>query len=316
MTITRNVSPFDGATKWLGSRPLGPEDLRQHVVLVNFWTYTCINWIRTAPYLRAWAGDYAPDGLLIVGVHTPEFPFERDVERVEQAAGDRGINYPIAIDNDYAIWNAFDNHYWPALYLLDRDGKDRGHHFGEGNYAWTEQLIQKLLGVEERDPVDLQGAGDEAAADWAHLRSPETYLGHGRSSGFASYTGVASGTARVYSSPEPLLLNQWALDGSWSIGVERATLSDADGRLSYRFHARDVHLVMSTETHDSIAFRVQLEGASPGRSGGVDVDQNGFGWLEQSRMYQLVRTRGPVRDRTIEITFADPGAEVYAFTFG
>jgi thiol-disulfide isomerase/thioredoxin len=287
-----HMPSLGGATAWLNSEPLGPAELRGHVVLVDFWTLTCINWLRTEPYIRAWARAYRDDGLVVIGVHTPEFSFEHDVDRVRQATDERDIDYPVAADNDYEVWSAFDNHYWPALYFVDAEGSIRDEHFGEGRYEQSERVIQRLLGV-ERELVSVEGVGVEAEADWEHLRTPETYLGSGRSEGL-----------------------RWSLAGEWTIGRERVVLDQAGGSISYRFHARDAHLVLAHGAPAPIPFRVRLDGEPPGPSHGVDVDEDGTGLLRDGRLYQLVRERGAVRERTLEITFLAPGAEAYVFTFG
>jgi thiol-disulfide isomerase/thioredoxin len=304
-----------GATGWLNSPPLGPAELRGHVVLVDFWTLTCINWLRTEPYVRAWSRAYRSDGLVVVGVHTPEFSFERDVDLVRDAVRDREIDYPVALDNDYAVWSAFDNHYWPALYFVDADGVVRDHHFGEGRYEPSERVIQRLLGVRRR-LVSVEGVGVEAAADWHHLRTPETYLGYGRSERFASSDRAAFDRRHDYEIPDALRINQWALRGEWAIQRERVVLHEAGGTIAHRFHARDAHLVLSSGARRPVPFRVLLDGEPPGRSHGVDVDADGTGVLRDARLYQLVRQSEGVRQRTLEITFEEPGAEAYAFTFG
>jgi thiol-disulfide isomerase/thioredoxin len=292
---------LDGASAWLGSEPLGPAELRGHVVLVNFWTWTCINWLRQEPHVRAWSQAYRDDGLIVIGAHTPEFSFEHDVEGVRRAIEERAIEYPVAVDNDYAIWSAFANRYWPALYFVDADGVIRDEHFGEGRYQELERVLQRMLGV-EREIVPVEGRGAEAEADWDHLLTPETYLGSGRGGG------------RV--SPEDLRLNHWALAGEWTIGRENVVLEDAGGRIAFRFHARDVHLVMSPGAREPIPFHVLVDGEAPGPSHGEDVDEDGNGLLRHGRMYQLVRVHDAVRERTFEISFVEPGAEAYAFTFG
>jgi thiol-disulfide isomerase/thioredoxin len=296
-----HVPSFAGATEWLNSEPLGPAELRGRIVLVNFWTWTCINWLRQEPYVRAWSQAYRDDGLLVIGVHTPEFSFEHEIERVRQATSERGIDYPVALDNDYEIWSAFDNHYWPALYFVDADGIIRDQHFGEGRYEASERVIQGLLGV-EREPVPVEGVGVEAAADWDQLGTPETYLGRARGEPPAS--------------PDRLPLNHWAFTGEWTVGPESVALDQAGGSIVYRFHARDAHLVLSPGAREAIPFRVLLDGAAPGQSHGVDVDEDGNGVLRDGRLYQLVREHDAVRERTLEITFLGPGAEAYAFTFG
>jgi thiol-disulfide isomerase/thioredoxin len=304
-----------GASEWLDSEPLGPAELRGRVVLVDFWTLTCINWLRTAPHVRAWWQAYRNDGLSVIGVHTPEFSFEHDIERVRQATTQRGIDYPVAVDNGYQIWRAFDNHYWPALYFVDREGIVRDHYFGEGRYEQSERVIQRLLGV-ERELVAVEGHGVEAEADWQHLRSPETYLGYGRGERFSSIGSVAFDEPGTYELPDRLGANEWALAGGWTIGSEDVLLDQAGGRIVYRFHARDVHLVLTPGAGGPIRFRVLLDGEAPGRSHGVDVDEDGNGVLPDGRLYQLVRVHDTVRERTLEITFLEPGAQAYVFTFG
>jgi thiol-disulfide isomerase/thioredoxin len=310
-----HMPALDGATEWLNSEPLGPADLRGHVVIVNFWTLTCINWLRTEPYVRAWSQAYRDDGLIVIGAHTPEFGFEHEVEGVRRAIATREIDYPVVVDNDYAIWSAFANHYWPALYFIDREGAIRDHHFGEGRYEESERVIQELLGV-ERPLVDVVGVGVEAEADWEHLRTPETYVGSSRGEGFASPERARPGLRRAYTLPEHLRLNTWALSGEWTIGEEDAVLEGPEGTIAYRFHARDVHLVLSAGARGPIRFRVRIDGEAPGESHGVDVDADGNGVLEEGRMYQLVREDGRVRERTAQISFLEPGARAYVFTFG
>ena len=285
------------------------------VVLVDFWTFTCINWLRTEPYVRAWSRAYRGDGLVVIGVHTPEFSFERQIDRVRDATTERAIDYPVAMDSDYAIWTAFDNHYWPALYFLDANGVIRDHHFGEGRYEQSERVIQRLLGV-ERELVSVEGRGVEAEADWDHLRTPETYLGYGRAEHFASPGAAEFDARRAYELPKHLRSNQWALGGVWTIGPESVVLEHAGGSIAYRFHARDAHLVLSAGAREPIPFRVLVDGETPGRSHGVDVEEDGSGLLRDGRLYQLVRHHDTVRERTLEITFLEPGAEAYVFTFG
>jgi thiol-disulfide isomerase/thioredoxin len=304
-----------GATGWLNSEPLGPAEVRGHVVLVDFWTLTCINWLRTEPYVRAWSQAYRNDGLVVIGVHTPEFSFEHEIDRVRQATKERAIDYPVALDNDYDIWRAFDNHYWPALYFVDADGVIRDHHFGEGRYEQSERVIQRLLGV-AREHVSVEGLGVEAEADWDNLQTPETYLGYGRSEHFASPGDAAFNARRTYELPDRLRFNHWALAGEWTIGGEKVVIDQADGSIACRFHARDAHLVLSPGVRESVPFRVLLDGEAPGPSHGVDVDENGKGMLRDSRLYQLVREHDAVRERTLEITFLEAGAEAYVFTFG
>jgi thiol-disulfide isomerase/thioredoxin len=303
------------ATGWLHSEPLNPAELRDHVVLVNFWTLTCINWLRTEPYVRAWSRAYRDDGLIVIGVHTPEFSFEHEFDLVRQATKERAIDYPVVVDNDYEVWSAFDNHYWPALYFVDSDGIIRDQHFGEGRYEHSERVIQRLLGV-ERELASVEGRGVEAQADWDHLRTPETYLGYGRSEHFASPDGAAFDERYAYEIPARLHPNHWALAGEWTIGRENIVLDQAGGSIAYRFHARDAHLVLSPGAREPIAFCVLLDGEAPGPSHGVDVDEDGTGLLRDGRLYQLVREHDAVRERTLQITFLEPGAEAYAFTFG
>jgi thiol-disulfide isomerase/thioredoxin len=310
-----HMPSLGGGTGWVNSDPLGPVELRAHVVLVNFWTLTCINWLRQEPYVRAWSEAYRNDGLVVIGVHTPEFSFEHDIDGVRQATTQRAIDYPVTLDNDYEIWSAFDNHYWPALYFVDADGIIRDQHFGEGRYEQSERVIQRLLGV-ERELVSVEATGVEAQADWDHLQTPETYLGYERSERFASPDDAAFDERRAYELPEHLRLNHWALAGEWTIGRENAVLDQAGGSIAYRFHARDAHLVLSAGPREPIAFRVLLDGEAPGPSHGVDIDEDGTGVLRDGRLYQLVREHDAVRERTLQITFLEPGAEAYAFTFG
>jgi thiol-disulfide isomerase/thioredoxin len=310
-----HLPPFDGATDWLNTDPLTPAGLRGQVVLVNFWTLTCINWLRQEPWVRAWSQAYRDDGLVVIGVHTPEFSFEHDVEGVRQAVAVRAIDYPVVVDSDYAVWSAFDNHYWPALYFVDRDGAIRDEQFGEGRYEQSERVIQRLLGV-QRELVAVEGVGVEAEADWDHLRTPETYLGYSRGERFASSEDVALDEGRAYELPDHLRLNHWALAGEWTIGRENVVLDRPEGTIAYRYHARDVHLVLSPGSRAPIPFRVLVDGAVPGPAHGEDVDEDGHGVLGDGRLYQLVRHPDSVQERTVEITFLEPGAEAYSFTFG
>ncbi|HTA00904.1 MAG TPA: redoxin domain-containing protein [Streptosporangiaceae bacterium] len=311
----RAMPSLGGATEWLNSEPLSPAGLRGQVVLVNFWTLTCINWLRTEPYVRAWSRAYRTDGLVVIGVHTPEFSFEHEVDRVRLAIRDRSIDYPVALDNDYAIWTAFDNHYWPALYFVDADGVVRDHHFGEGSYQESERLIQRLLGI-SRAPVSVTGTGVEAEADWDHLRTPETYLGYQRAENFASSRETAFDQVRTHELPARLGLNQWGLAGEWKVGRENVVLEEAGGSVAFRFQARDAHLVLSAGAGQPIPFRVLLDGQQPGSSHGADIDTDGNGLLRDGRLYQLVRQDAGVKERTLEISFHRPGAEAYVFTFG
>jgi thiol-disulfide isomerase/thioredoxin len=313
---------FDSATGWLNSPPLTTAELRGKVVLVDFWTYTCINWLRTLGYVRAWAETYANHGLVVVGVHTPEFPFESDVDNVRQAVKDMRIEYPIALDSDYAVWRAFSNRYWPAVYIADAQGLIRHHQFGEGGYEECERVIQRLLREAGRDGigdglVSVAADGFEAQADWTNLQSPETYLGYEQAQNFASLGGVEFDQPRTYVAPDSLKLNHWALTGDWTIERGASVLNRADGRIAFRFHARDVHLVMrQRERGTSVPFRVLIDGEPPGDAHGLDVDERGHGTLVQPRLYQLIRERGSITDRTCEITFLAPGVEAYVFTFG
>jgi thiol-disulfide isomerase/thioredoxin len=321
--ITQGALPsLGGATGWLNSPPLTTEELRGKVVLVDFWTYTCINWLRTLGYVRAWAEKYEDQGLVVVGVHTPEFPFEQDVENVREAAKDMTVEYPVALDSDYAVWRAFSNRYWPAVYIADAEGQIRHHQFGEGGYEECERVIQQLLreagreGISD-DLVSVADEGFEAQADWTNLESPETYLGYEQAQRFASPVGVALDEPRTYVAPHPLQLNDWALTGDWTVQRRASVLNQADGRIAFRFHARDVHLVMGPRARGtSVSFRVLVDGEPPSASHGLDVDQEGQGTVAQQRLYQLIRERGSIADRTFEITYLAPGVEAYAFTFG
>jgi thiol-disulfide isomerase/thioredoxin len=310
------------AIEWINSPPLSTPQLRGKVVLVDFWTYSCINWRRTMPYLRSWAEKYRDHGLVVIGVHTPEFGFEKDIDNVRRATREQHIDYPVAIDSDYEIWEAFDNHYWPALYFVDAQGRIRHQQFGEGNYDQLEAVIVELLAeaghsLPAPELAELEGHGAEAAADWKNLRSPETYLGYGRSGTFASTTAALLETAQRHDAPARLRLNQWAFAGHWTTLRESAVLHQAGGRITYRFHARDVHLVMGPGAGGKpVRFRVSIDGDPPGASRGVDVDSDGRGVVDQPRMYTLIRQSSPIVDRLFEIEFLDPGAEVFVFTFG
>jgi len=311
-----------GATGWLNSPPLTPQVLRGTVVLVNFWTYTCINWLRQLPYVRAWAEKYSAQGLVVIGVHTPEFGFEHDVDNVRRAVKDMAVTWPVALDSDYAVWQAFGNNYWPALYFADAERQIRHHYFGEGEYQQSEMVIQRLLAgagspVTDMTPVSPDARGIEAPADWASLRSPENYTGYGRTENFASPGGALPGEAHLYSAPERLRLNHWSLSGDWTIGAQPVSLNAAGGSIAYRFHARDLHLVMGpAASGGAVGFQVRIDGQPPGADHGADTDEQGNGTLTQQRLHQLIRQRGPVTDRTFEITFAAPGVQAHAFTFG
>jgi thiol-disulfide isomerase/thioredoxin len=312
---------FDGATGWLNSEPLTPEALRGRVVLVQFWTYTCINWLRTLPYVRAWADAYRDQGLVVIGVHTPEFSFERDVENVRSALTAMRITYPVALDSGYAVWEAFANHYWPALYFVDATGHVRHHVFGEGDYDRSEQVIRQLLddagsSTVDRPVVSVRAEGAEVAADWDDRTTPETYLGYARGGDLASPEPAAPGSRR-YTLPARLRRNQWALSGTWSIGSEAVVLDEAGGRIAFSFHARDLHLVMGPVARGrSARFRVRLDGLPPGEAHGVDVDGEGNGVLTGQRLYQLIRQPLPVSDRQFEIEFDAPDVLATVFTFG
>jgi hypothetical protein len=312
---------FGGATAWLNSGPLTPADLRGRVVLVNFGTYTCINWLRSLPYVRAWSDKYAGDGLAVIGVQTPEFEFEGDLDNVRRAIPESDVRYPVVVDNDYAVWRAFDNHYWPALYFGDAEGRIRHHHFGEGNYEESEMVLQMLLreaGVDvDHGLVEIEPDGVEAAADWASLGSPETYVGYGRAIGFASPGGVVPDVRHVYSAPAGLRRNHWTVSGDWTIGLVPALLNEPGGSISYEFRARDLHLVMGPPVgRPPVRFRVRLDGEPPGPANGVDVDEHGDGTADYQRMYQLIRQPLPIGDRHFEIEFLDAGVEAFVFTFG
>jgi thiol-disulfide isomerase/thioredoxin len=322
LPIEGEMPSLAAATEWLNSKPLTAEGLRGKVVLIDFWTYSCINWLRSLPYVRAWADKYEDQGLVVIGVHTPEFGFEKDLDNVRWAAKDMRVEYPIAVDTDYALWRAFENHYWPALYLVDAQGRIRYHHFGEGRYAESEAIIQRLLaeaggGSVGGELVAVAGRGIEAAADWGSLKSPENYLGHGRSENFASPGGVVRDGSRVYAAPARLRLNTWALAGDWTVGRQAIVLNEAPGRIAYRFHARDLHLVMGPAVRGtSVRFRVLIDGRPPGAGHGIDVDEQGYGTVTEPRLYQLIRQARGVAERQFEIEFLDPGVEAYAFTFG
>jgi hypothetical protein len=322
LPVEGHLPGFGAATGWLNSKPLTADDVRGKVVLADFWTYTCINWLRTLGYVRAWADRYGELGLVVVGVHTPEFPFERDVDNIRQAVADMDVRYPVAIDSDYGVWRAFGNRYWPAVYIADAEGRIRHHQFGEGGYEECERVIQQLLRQAGREgiPDDLVSVADEgfeAQADWATLKSPETYLGYEQGQNLASPGDAAIDEPRTYTIPDSLRLNQWALSGDWTIKGGASVLDRAGGAIAFRFHARDVNLVLSPPARGAtVPFRVLVDGAPPGAAHGLDVDEEGNGTLDQQRLYQLVREPGEIADRTFEITFLEPGAQGYVFTFG
>jgi thiol-disulfide isomerase/thioredoxin len=313
---------LSGSNGWLNTKPLNLDELHGKVVLIDFWTYTCINWRRTLPYINAWASKYKEQGLVVIGVHTPEFPFEQKPENISHAMEQMNIHYPVAMDRDYKIWNSFENQYWPALYLIDAKGQVRYHKFGEGDYQESELQIQQLLKeILKKNVLDtpllLHPVGFEAAADWENLQSPENYINNNRSQGFTSPENKMSGEQTVYSVPGGLSLNQWALSGAWSLGKENARLNKGQGKLVYRFHARDVNLIMGPATPvTSLKYRVLIDGRPPGSSHGLDIDSNGNGEVKEQRMYQLIRQPGPVTDHEFQIEFSNPGVEVYDFTFG
>jgi len=314
------LSALASANEWLNSQPLTDTELQGKVVLIEFWTYSCINWRRQLPYVRAWAHKYKEHGLVIIGVHSPEFSFERNIDNIRWAAKDMRVDYPIAVDSDHAVWRGFHNEYWPALYFTDAKGKIRHSQFGEGSYERSEKVIQKLLAEagfgevrNELDSVDASGA--EAPADWGHLQSGENYVGYERTQNFASNSSPDK--PRVYSAPKHLGLNSWALAGDWTMGKEALLLNQSGGRILYRFHARDLHLVMGPASRGASArFRVYIDGRPPGEAHGVDVDGDGNGTVREARMYQLVRQHTAISDRQFEIEFLDAGVEAFSFTFG
>jgi thiol-disulfide isomerase/thioredoxin len=311
-----------GATEWLNSAPLTPAALRGKVVLVDFWTFTCVNWLRTLPYLRAWAAKYKDKGLVIIGVHTPEFGIEKDVGDVRRSVKEFGVEFPVAIDNDSAIWNAFENRYWPALYLFDTQGHLRHRQFGEGGYEHTERIVQQLLEETGAREVDHRLATPEVraieeSADSLNLSSPETYVGHDRADRFASPGGAARDERHVYRFPEKLAVNGWALSGDWTVGGESALSNARNARLAYRFHARDLNIVMAPAVRTTpVRFRVLIDGKPPGASHGVDVDEEGAGAVTAPRLYQLIRQPGSIVHRQFEVEFLDLGVKVFSFTFG
>ena len=317
----RQLAALRRATGWLNSPPRSAADLLGKVVLVQFGTYTCINWLRTLPYVRAWHQKYG-QGLAVIGVHTPEFAFEKNLENVRLALQQMNIDFPVAIDNDYAIWRAFNNRYWPALYFIDARGRLRHHHFGEGEYERSETAIQQLLAEagarsEDGGVVSITGTGFELPADWQNLKSAEVYLGYGRAENFSSPGGAALGQRRLYAAPRRLDLNRWALGGDWTVANHAAILNKGAGRIVCRFHARDVHLVMGPLRQDSpVRFRVSLDGQPAGPARGLDVNEGDSGTVREQRLYQLIRQPGPIVDRTFEIEFLDAGVEAFAFTFG
>ena len=322
LPIEGELPSLGSATGWLNSPPLTAADLRGKVVLIDIWTYTCINWLRTLPYVRAWAEKYKNHGMVVIGVHSPEFEFEKNVDNVRRAAKDMRVDYPIAIDSDYALWRAFKNEYWPALYFVDAQGHIRHHQFGEGEYEQSEKIIQQLLaeagiGGIGHDLVSVDARGVEAAADWASLRSPENYVGYERTENFASPGGAVLDKRRVYAAPTRLRLNHWALSGDWTVEKQATVLNTAIGRIVCRFHARDLHLVMGPAARgSSVRFRVLIDVQPPGAAHGIDVDDQGNGTVTEQRLYQLIRQPKPIADRQFDIEFLDPGVAAFAFTFG
>jgi thiol-disulfide isomerase/thioredoxin len=322
LPVEGRLPSFAGTTRWLNSEPLTPEGLRGRVVLVDFWTYTCVNWLRTLPYVRAWAAKYAEAGLTVVGVHTPEFGFEGNIDNVIAQSRELGVEYPVAVDNDYAVWQAFANHFWPALYVADADGRIRYHHFGEGEYAMAEMVVQQLLvdaGAEDvdHDLVMVEPRGLEVAADWRTLQSPETYLGYGLSNGFVSQADARPGLAQHYAAQARLRLNHWDLSGLWTVGRHAPLLDEPGGRVAFQFRARDVNLVMGPASGGGpVPFRVFLDGEVVQEDAGTDVGADGRGIVTDQRCYQLIRQRGRIAERRFEIEFLDADVEVYCFTFG
>jgi thiol-disulfide isomerase/thioredoxin len=322
LPVEAGMPTLSGATEWLKSPPLAAPGLRGKVVLVDFWTYTCINWLRTLPHVRAWAGKYKDQGLVVIGVHSPEFEFEKDPGNVRRAVNDYRIDYPVAVDSDHAIWSAFNNNYWPALYFIDAQGHIRHHKFGEGDYDQSERVIQQLLaeagnhGIGD-DLVSVDGRGVEAAADWDSLKSPENYVGYERTENFSSPGGATMDKRRVYTAPARLSLNHWALSGDWTVGKHATVLNRPSGAIAYGFHARDLHLVMGPPAQGTpVRFRVLVDGQPPGAAHGLDVDDKGNGRATGQRLYQLIRQPGSIADRRFEIEFLDPGVQAFAFTFG
>jgi thiol-disulfide isomerase/thioredoxin len=322
VTSQTELASLERANEWLNSPPLTPSALRGKVVLIDFWTYTCINWRRTLPYVDAWAEKYRDQGLVVIGVHAPEFSFEKNLTNVRWAVKDMRIDYPVAIDSDYVIWRAFNNQYWPALYFIDSQGRVRHHQFGEGSYEQSEMIIQELLretgvGGVSREPVKVDARGLDAAADWGNLGSPEHYVGFERSENFASPGGAVLDKPRMYELPAQLRLNEWALSGDWTVRKEAAVLNKASGSITYRFHARDLHLVMGPAAPGNpVQFRVLIDGHPPGAAHGIDVDEQGDGAVTEQRLYHLIRQPNPIADRQFEIEFLGSGVEAFAFTFG
>jgi thiol-disulfide isomerase/thioredoxin len=322
LAVEGEFPSLGGASAWLNAQPLTPDALRGKVVLVNFCTYSCVNWLRTLPYVRAWAAKYRDQGLVVIGVHTPEFGFEKDLGNIRRALNEMRVSYPVAVDSEYKVWRAFNNDYWPALYFIDAQGRIRHHKFGEGDYEQSERVIQRLLadagasGVDRR-LVSVDARGVETQADLRNLKSPETYVGYARMENFASPGGPLQDLPRVYTTASPLDLNQWALAGNWTIGTQATIANKPDGRIACCFHARDVNLVLGPPAAGKpVPFRVAIDGRSPGADQGLDVDQKGNGVVTVPRLYQLVRQRSPIRDRQFAIEFLGSGVEAFVFTFG
>jgi thiol-disulfide isomerase/thioredoxin len=315
------LQSLSSAAEWLNSPPLTAAGLKGKVVLIDFWTYTCINWLRSLPYVRAWAEKYKDQGLVVIGVHSPEFTFEKNLDNVRRAAKQLRVDFPVAVDNDYTIWRAFENQYWPALYFIDATGKVRHHQFGEGEYDRSEKIIQQLLAEAGYkvgpELVTVEAHGVEVAADWRSLKSPENYVGSDRTENFASPGGAVPDQQHAYAAPDRLKLNHWALSGNWTIGKQATVLNRPSGRIAYRFHSRDLHLVMGpTVPGKAVRFRLLIDGQPVGAAHGLDVDPQGNGTVAEQRLYQLIRQTGPVVDREFEIEFLDAGVAVFAFTFG
>jgi thiol-disulfide isomerase/thioredoxin len=319
--VEGTLPPLDGLGPWINSPPLTREALRGKVVVVDFWTYSCINCLRSIPFVRAWDEQYRKDGLVVIGVHAPEFAFERSPDNVRKAVKDLGIRYPVALDNQYRLWSALKNNYWPAHYFIDAEGRVRFHHFGEGGYAESERVIRQLLAEAGHAPMTAQMSravarrGDEASAALAELKSPETYLGYDRAERLVSPGGFIANRATTYRGA-PLKLNDWSFEGNWTVGKQSARSGSSGAKISYRFHARDLHLVLGSPAGRPVRFKVTLDGKAPGADAGSDIGHDGSGRVSGERLYQLIRQKGPVRDRIFTIEFLDPGAEAFAFTFG
>ena len=316
------LASLERANAWLNSPPITAPALKGKVVLIDFWTYTCINWLRTLPYVRAWHEKYRDQGLVVIGVHSPEFAFEKDLGNVRRAVKDMRVHYPVAVDSEHVIWRAFNNQYWPALYFIDAQGRLRHQYFGEGSYPQSEMIIQELLaeagvGEIDRTPVSVDARGIEAAADWSSLRSPENYLGFERTENFASPGGATRDKPHLYALPARLRLNDWALSGEWTMQRHAAVLNKPNGAIAYRFQARDLHLVVGPAAPGTpVRFRVSIDGQPPRAAHGIDVDEQGYGTVSEQRLYQLIRQPKPTVERQFEIEFLDSGVEAFAFTFG